>query len=101
MIDDALPLPQNLLRKQKAASARETSPGGEEWTRWRIVAIVNGLTKAEIIRGRLQAEGIPTRIQQDSGGGMLALTVGVLGEARILVPEPLVDQALDILGTDV
>jgi len=103
MTEDALPLPKNLLRKRrkKATSARETSPGGEEWTRWQVVAIVNGLAKAEIIRGRLQSEGIPTHIQQDSGGGMLALTVGALGEAKILVPEPLAERALDILGTDV
>jgi hypothetical protein len=54
--------------------------------------------KAAIIRGRLETEGIPARIQQEPAGVVIGLTTGLLGQAKVLVPEPLVDQALEILS---
>ncbi len=99
MTENALPLPQSLPQDSEAESAQESTPGGQTWTHWEIIAVVNGLDRAQILRGQLESEGIPTRVQQDSGGGVLAVTVGVMGQAKILVPVPLVEQALKILGT--
>ena len=54
--------------------------------------------EANIIKGRLESQGIPALAQQEAIGSVLGLTVGPLGSARVLVPEPLVEQALAILA---
>jgi hypothetical protein len=100
MTEDALPLPQSLSQDKRSESTKESTPGGQKWPRWEVVAVVNGLARAEIVRGRLESKGIPSRIQQDSGGGMLAVTVGAMGQAKILVPAPLAEQALKILDIE-
>ena len=84
----ALPLPSN-----------ENSPsrGGRQEVRWEVVAQAPGITPATIIAGRLQAEGLPVRVWQESAGQALGLTVGLLGTGYVAVPEEFVDQALEIL----
>jgi hypothetical protein len=62
-----------------------------------VVAVANGLAQAAIIQGRLEAEGIPARIHQEPAGVAIGLTVGTLGQAKVLVPEPMAEQALRIL----
>jgi hypothetical protein len=54
--------------------------------------------EAMVIKGRLESEEIPTVVQQEALGSFLGLTVGALGSAHVLVPEPLVDRALAILA---
>jgi hypothetical protein len=76
----------------------ETTPGKAQEVRWGVVAVVNGLAQAAILQGRLQTEGIPARVHQEPAGVALGLTVGALGEAEVLVPEPLVEEALRILN---
>ena len=68
--------------------------------RWEVVAVANGLAEAAIIQGRLESEGIPARVHQESAGVAIGLTVGLLGQAKVLVPEPLAEQALEVLGQD-
>ncbi len=53
--------------------------------------------EAMIIKSRLDSEGIAAVIQQEAVGSVLGLTVGPLGAAKILVPEPLAEQALALL----
>jgi hypothetical protein len=79
-------------------AAKETTPGDDQGVRWEVVAVANGLANAAIIRGRLESEGIPAQVQQEPAGVAIGLTVGRLGEARVLVPEPLVEQATEILN---
>ena len=83
-------------RAEKAASA-ETTSGGDEGTPWVAVAVQVGPAEAAIIKGRLDSEEIPAIVQQEALGIMLGLTVGPMGSARVLVPEPLAERALDIL----
>jgi hypothetical protein len=78
-------------------TAGETTPGKDERVRWEVVAVVQGLAEATIIQGRLEAEGIPARVHQEPAGVAIGLTVGLLGQAKVWVPEPLVEQALDVL----
>jgi hypothetical protein len=54
---------------------------------------------AEIIVGRLLAEGIPARAWQEGAGQAFGLTVGLLGTGYVLVPESYVEQAKSILET--
>ena len=98
--DAAVPLDDALAGKDQEKSveaARETTSGDDEATRWEVVAVANGLAQASIIQGRLESEGVPTQVWQEPAGVAIGLTVGTLGQAKILVPEPLVDEALQIL----
>ncbi|MBN1220449.1 MAG: DUF2007 domain-containing protein [Anaerolineae bacterium] len=82
---------------EKATDA-ETTPRGSESPRWVVVA--DGLNPAEaaIIKGRLVSEGITAIVRQEAVGVVLGLTVGPLGSAQVLVPEPLARQALEVLN---
>lgn len=89
-------LPQS-DREEKTRAAKETTPGDYKGVPWEVVAVANGLAQAAIIQGRLEAEGIPARIHQEPAGVAIGLTVGTLGQAEVLVPEPLVEEAIHIL----
>ena len=82
-------------------SDKSTTGGGSKPVRWEVVATAPGLAPAQIIAGRLQAEGIPARAWQESAGRAAGLVVGLLGLGYVEVPEEFVEQALDILGTAV
>jgi hypothetical protein len=98
-IEAALPsgdvLPQK-GRDEPAETAKDTTPSRMHDVRWEVVAFANGLAQAAIIQGRLEAEGIPARTHQEPAGVAFGLTVGILGQAEVLVPEPLVEEALQI-----
>lgn len=83
---------------QQESTASETTPGGSEQTRWVAVAVNVGPGEAAIIKGRLESQDIPAVVQQEAVGSVLGLTVGPLGSAKVLVPEPLSEQALEILA---
>lgn len=53
---------------------------------WREVRRVSGMTHAKIIVGRLDAEGIVSRLSYEAAGVIYAITVDGLGEVKILVP---------------
>ena len=54
--------------------------------------------EAQIIKGRLESEGIPALLSYESAGLVYGLTVNGLGEVRILVPKHLANKAKEILG---
>lgn len=68
--------------------------------RWEVVTKTPGITVAEIIAGRLQAEGIPARAWQEGAGEALGLIVGLLGAGHVVVPEEYAEQARAILAAD-
>ena len=55
--------------------------------------------EAQIIKGRLESEGIPVLLSYESLGVVYGLTVDGIGEVRIMVPKPLAEQAKEILET--
>ena len=79
-------------------NADEDAAHGPGATRWEEVATTSGITTAQIIAGRLQAEGIPARAWQESAGQAAGLVIGALGMGHVVVPEEYVDLALDILA---
>jgi hypothetical protein len=83
---------------RRETRAAETTPGKSEPTRWVAVATNVGPGEAAIIKGRLESQDIPAVVQQEAVGTVLGLTVGPLGSAKVLVPEPLAEQALAILA---
>ncbi len=95
-IDESLPWAT--LGARVRAAATETTPGGSEPLRWVVVGENFFPAEAAIVKSRLESEQIPALVQQEAIGSVFGLTVGPLGSARVLVPEPLVERALAILA---
>ena len=53
--------------------------------------------EAQIIKGRLESEGIPVLLSYESAGFVLGITVDGLGEVRVMVPRDLAEEAREIL----
>ncbi|MCX7635157.1 MAG: DUF2007 domain-containing protein [Syntrophales bacterium] len=66
-----------------------------EWVR---ITTVSGMTEAQIVKGRLEADGITVCLKYDIAGVIYGLTVNGLGEVQILVPEEEERQARQALG---
>jgi hypothetical protein len=91
----SLPFPRD------AGESQETTSGGkQEEVRWVEVAQTPGLTPAQIMAGRLQAEGIPAYAWQEGAGQATGLVIGLLGAGHVMVPEEFEDKALQILSED-
>jgi hypothetical protein len=58
------------------------------------------MMEAEIVRGRLESEGIPAIIRNESAGQIYGLTMGGLARADVLVPAPLAEKAIELLSVD-
>jgi hypothetical protein len=54
--------------------------------------------EAQIVRARLEDEGIPAALSYESLGIVYGLTIDGLGEVRVLVPESYVEQARAVLA---
>jgi hypothetical protein len=54
--------------------------------------------EAQIIKGRLESEGIPVLLSYESAGLIYGLTIDGLGEVKIMVPRRLEEEAREILG---
>ena len=57
--------------------------------------------EAQIVKGRLQSEGLPAFVQGEAVGEVLGLTTGHLAETTVLVPASVAEQAKEFLSTDV
>jgi hypothetical protein len=56
--------------------------------------------EAQIIKGRLESEGIPVLLSYESAGLVYGITVDGLGAVKIMVPGNLADEAKEILGLE-
>lgn len=56
--------------------------------------------EAQIVKGRLESEGIPAFIRGEALGTIFGLTAGSLAATDVLVPYALADQAIDLLHDD-
>ena len=54
--------------------------------------------EAQVIKGRLESEGIPVLLSYESAGLVYGLTVDGWGEVKIMVPKALAKEAKEILG---
>jgi len=54
--------------------------------------------EAQIIKGRLESDGIPTLLSYESIGLVYGLTVDGLGEVKVMVPESKAEEAKEALG---
>lgn len=63
-----------------------------------LVATASGRLEAEILRGLLEANGIPVWLLGESAGSAIGLGVGPLGQVDIRVPNEFEAQAREVLG---
>ncbi len=65
---------------------------------WEMVAQVLGELQAELLRGLLEAQGIPVTLIQEGAGRAYGINVGPLGEIQILVPSSHSQRARRVLA---
>lgn len=58
------------------------------------------LMEAQVVKGRLESQGIPAFIRSEAAGVIYGITAGSLARADVLVPGPLADKAVAILFDD-
>jgi hypothetical protein len=64
---------------------------------WVSIARVQGDLQAELLRGLLEAQEIPVLLSREGAGRAIGLTIGLLGEVEIMVPDKYKDEAISIL----
>ena len=69
-----------------------------EDTRLTTVYIASGQIEAEIVKGRLESEGIPAMLRYEALGLVYGLTIDGLGQVEIQVPSSLAQHAREILS---
>lgn len=67
---------------------------------WIAVYITNNLQEAHVLAGKLKANEIPALIHQEAGATALGITLGNLGEIKILVMPADYERAERILFTE-
>ena len=70
-------------------------------TQWIAAYITHNLQEAHILLGKLQAHDVPAMIHQEAGATALGITLGNLGEVKILVAPADYDRAIAILDTEI
>lgn len=66
---------------------------------WEIVCTASGMVHANILKGRLESEGIPARLLYEAAGEIYGLTIDGLGKVDILVPTAHLEEARRSLET--
>ncbi|MEZ4621750.1 MAG: DUF2007 domain-containing protein [Caldilineaceae bacterium] len=77
--------------------AARTATGGELDLEPVIVWRATNEMEAQVIKGRLESEGIPAIIRGEALGAIYGLTSGSLAEMAVLVPAPLAERAEALL----
>ena len=65
---------------------------------WEVIATASGMVQANIIRGRLESQGVATRLRYEAAGSIYAITIDGLGAVRILVPLADGERARELLA---
>lgn len=64
---------------------------------WKVLVEVSGGLRPEILKGLLEAQGIPAMLNQEGAGRAYGLTVGPLGQVQVLVPAEQYEEARQLL----
>jgi Putative prokaryotic signal transducing protein len=89
------------VNAQTTGNGSLTLTGGDGDQEPVVVWEAANLMEAQIVKGRLESEGIPAVVRGEALGAIYGLTTGSLAAAAVLVPAPLADKALEILNTEV
>ena len=58
---------------------------------------VDGMMEAEIIKAKLESEGIPAILRFESAGRLFGITMDGLGKVKIFVPDEFYSQAKSLI----
>jgi hypothetical protein len=75
-----------------------TTTGGGSDNEPVVVWEAANVMEAQVVKGRLESEGIPAFVRSEALGAIYGLTAGGLARADVLVPKPLAGKALEILA---
>mgnify|MGYP006266657753 CR=1 FL=1 len=65
----------------------------------KLVSVYTGnYLQAQIVKGRLEAEGFPVLLRYEGAGLVYGVTVDGLGEAKVMVPEEMAPEAQIIVA---
>jgi len=81
----------NYLHKQESYLVSEK-------TELTTIYIANGQIEAEIVKGRLESEGVPAILRYESAGLIYGLTIDGLGQVEVQVSSSLARHAREILA---
>ncbi|MCB9148140.1 MAG: DUF2007 domain-containing protein [Caldilineaceae bacterium] len=98
---DALWGARREVTPREDAAAASTTTGGGKFSEPVVVWEANNKLEAEIVKGRLESEGIPAIIRGEVLGSIVGLTTGSLAATDVLVPAPLAEKALELLNSEV
>ena len=62
------------------------------------MAVAQGWAEALVIKGLLESNGLPVRLDYEALGSILGLTMDGLGEVKIMVPREMEEEAKEMLG---
>lgn len=62
------------------------------------VYVANGQLEAEIVKGRLESEGVPAILRYEAAGLIYGITIDGLGQVTVQVPYSLAQRAKEILA---
>jgi hypothetical protein len=82
------------------ASTASTTTGGGSSQEPVVVWEAANLMEAQVVKGRLESEGIPAFVRSEAAGVIYGITAGSLALADVLVPGPLAEKAVEILFAD-
>jgi molybdenum cofactor synthesis domain-containing protein len=86
---------------EHSAPQPEMAPAVGEKTVSEVIPVcvykANGQLEANVVKSRLESEGIPVVLQYESLGVVFGMTVDGLGEVKVMVPEHLEQEARAIL----
>lgn len=85
---------------EQAQQATTASTGGETDQEPVVVWVAANQMEAQIVKGRLESEGIPAIIRGEALGAIYGLTTGILAESAVLVPAALAEKAIAILDEE-
>lgn len=74
-----------------------TTTGGDLDQEPVVVWEAANLMEAQVVKGRLESEGIPALVRGEALGAIYGLTTGSLAAAAVLVPAALAEKAQQIL----
>jgi len=66
--------------------------------KWVVVTTISGEMQAELMRGLLEAQGVPVLLVQESAGRTFGITNSPLGDVEILVAESQIQNARDVIA---
>ena len=59
-----------------------------------------GMLEAEVVKAKLEANGIPVLLKYDAAGQIFGMTAVPLGRVEVQVPRDLEEDALDVLAPE-